>query len=85
MTIEILFAEVQRLNRQLEDLRLQSDMQLLSVDDIAKLVGVTATSVWRWVDDGEFPPPDMRISSRVTRWKASTVAKWQESCINNAV
>jgi hypothetical protein len=27
MTIEILFAEVQRLNRQLEDLRLQSDMR----------------------------------------------------------
>lgn len=85
MTIEMLFEEVKRANRQLEDLRLQTDMQMLSVDDIAKLVGVTATSVWRWVDSGEFPPPDFKISSKVTRWKASTLAHWQASHANSAV
>lgn len=84
MTMETLFEELKRVNRQLEDLRQQTDVQMMSAKQIGEKVGVTEKTVWCWVDEGKFPKPDFKISHKVTRWKLSTLAKWQAEKANSA-
>lgn len=45
----------------------------------AQLVGhvlpIGASTLWRWVKDGKFPKP-IKISERVTVWRAEDVRAW---------
>lgn len=47
----------------------------LSDAQIAARIGVSRNSVWRWVRNGTFPKP-IKLSERVTRWRASEVEAW---------
>ena len=52
--------------------------RLLRVKDTAKLIGVSRSTVYRMVDDGQFPQP-IRIGTRASRWRLSEVMQWMES------
>lgn len=47
---------------------------LLSDREIAQLVGVAPTTIWRWAKAGILPPPQ-RIGLRCTRWNLGEVRK----------
>ena len=46
----------------------------LSVTKVAELLGVSASTVWRWTREpgGTFPRP-VRLSAGCTRWKTSDI------------
>jgi prophage regulatory protein len=46
----------------------------LSVTKVAELLGVSASTIWRWTrtPGGAFPQP-VRLSAGCTRWKTSDV------------
>jgi predicted DNA-binding transcriptional regulator AlpA len=57
------------------------DVPRLSVNDIARLVSAGERTIWRWLESGILPQPDLRIG-KVIRWKPSSVRiffKTQES------
>ncbi|MBL8761532.1 MAG: helix-turn-helix domain-containing protein [Phycisphaerae bacterium] len=47
-----------------------ADVTLLSVRQVADLLGVHARSVWRLSQTGDLPAP-IRLSERVVRWRLS--------------
>lgn len=48
----------------------------------AQLLGnvrpIGATTLWRWVNSGRFPKP-IKLSPRVTVWRAEDVRTWMEA------
>ena len=52
---------------------------LLRRPTVLNLVGVTKSTLFRWIKDPEisFPEP-IRISSRCSVWRAKDVQKWME-------
>lgn len=51
---------------------------LLSLRTVAALLGLSRSTVYRWVADGAFPPP-FRVGARCVRWKAEALLEWQRS------
>lgn len=49
----------------------------LTVDEVAKAFGVTARTIFRWVDIGHFPPP-IKFGHTV-RWPLSAVRRHLDS------
>jgi len=47
-------------------------MKYLSVEQIAEQLGISTSCVWRWAADGKLPKP-IKLSSRVTRWRADEI------------
>lgn len=47
-----------------------ADVTLLTVAQVANLLGVHARSVWRLAQTGDLPAP-IRLSERVVRWRLS--------------
>lgn len=47
-----------------------ADVTLLTVRQVADLLGVHVRSVWRLAQTGEIPAP-IRLSERVVRWRLS--------------
>ncbi len=39
------------------------------------LLGISRTTLWRLVKDGEFPEP-IKLSKSVTAWSSKTIASW---------
>lgn len=39
------------------------------------LGGVAASTIWRWVQAGNFPPP-VRLGDNVIAWRTSEIAAW---------
>ena len=46
---------------------------LLNVKQVAHILGVGKSTVWRWCKQGTFPLP-IKLSERVTRWRSEDVA-----------
>lgn len=42
---------------------------------LAKHLGVGRATIWRWIKEGQFPPP-VRLSVRCSRWPLDKVEKW---------
>lgn len=40
------------------------------------IVNASAPTLWRWVRDGEFPPP-IKIGPRLVAWRAEDVRAWR--------
>lgn len=49
---------------------LRADVRLVTVREVADLLGVHVRSVWRLAQSGEIPAP-IRLSARVIRWRLS--------------
>jgi predicted DNA-binding transcriptional regulator AlpA len=54
---------------------------LLSVKQVASLLGVSAATVWRLVGrpGAGFPKPISLKGCRATRWRAGEVAAWRDA------
>lgn len=48
---------------------------MLSLRDVAKLIGIAKRTVHTWRASGELPKPDLQIGKTV-RWRRSTIENW---------
>lgn len=39
------------------------------------MIGVSKTTLWRWIKDGAFPKP-IKLSAGVTVWRMSDIQQW---------
>ena len=44
--------------------------------EVCEKVGVSETTLWRYIQNGKFPPPLTLPETRLQGWKLSTVNKW---------
>ncbi len=51
---------------------------LLSIEDVCKLINRNRRTLWEWVRDGKFPQP-IKINGRTLGWKESTYNEWIEN------
>lgn len=51
--------------------------QVLRIPQVTGIVGVSTSTIWRWVSEGIFPEP-VRIGPNSVGWEASTVNDWVE-------
>lgn len=55
----------------MEELQVRkTDVAVISVREVAELLGVNARTVWRMSQRGEIPAP-IRLGDRVVRWRLS--------------
>lgn len=54
---------------------------LLRIPQVVGLVGVKKSTIWKWSSEGKFPSP-LKLSSRVTVWRAVDVLAWIEERSN---
>ncbi len=52
--------------------------QILRVADLAALLSVSRTTVWRWTQSGHLPPP-LKIGPHTTGWRSSVVEAWLDA------
>ncbi len=50
----------------------------LTAREVCAMIGVHATTLWRWCKDGYFPQP-YKLALRAVRWKTDEVEAWIES------
>lgn len=44
-------------------------------EDLAKELGISKTTLWRWRRDKRLPPP-IHLSSRVVGWRTADIEQW---------
>jgi predicted DNA-binding transcriptional regulator AlpA len=49
---------------------------LLKPASVAALLQIGLRTLWRWIEDDKFPPPDLRMGPKVVRWRRATVDAW---------
>ena len=59
----------------LPDPREEMGDQLLKLDEVLALTGLSKSTLYRLVERGEFPRP-VKLSPRVARWRAEEVEGW---------
>lgn len=52
--------------------------RLLRRRDVERITGVSRSSIYRLMQEGEFPRP-VRVGPGAVRWKASDIEAWIES------
>lgn len=55
--------------------------RMLRLPEILEITGVSAATIWRWVNSGDFPAP-VRLGSLRTRsigWRSSEVQHWLDT------
>ncbi|WP_447769423.1 helix-turn-helix transcriptional regulator [Aeromonas veronii] len=45
---------------------------------LAKVLGIAVVTVWRWSANGKLPQP-VKLSERVTAWRAEDIRDWMNS------
>jgi predicted DNA-binding transcriptional regulator AlpA len=55
---------------------LESQVKLLRIKDLALLLSVSTTTIWRWSQSGMLPP-SISINNMVF-WKETTIKDWIE-------
>lgn len=51
------------------------DDALLSLDDLAQLLGVAKRTLHHWRANGQLPDPDLVVGKTI-RWWRSTITRW---------
>ncbi|RMD99403.1 MAG: AlpA family phage regulatory protein [Bacteroidetes bacterium] len=49
-------------------------MRMLRPAQLAELLGVSRSTIWRWVSEGRLPKP-LKLSRRVTVWRQDDVLR----------
>lgn len=57
-----------------------ADLQLLTVNEVAERLGVSVSTVYRFVRYRGLTGP-LPVTERARRWLASEVTRWQNSCV----
>jgi predicted DNA-binding transcriptional regulator AlpA len=50
-------------------------LELVGAPEIARMLGVSRRTAWRYIRRGDFPKPAARVDAR-DLWKRSAVEKW---------
>ncbi|MBS0258394.1 MAG: AlpA family phage regulatory protein [Proteobacteria bacterium] len=50
----------------------------LSLKEVLAMVKVGSSTLYRWMDDGDFPRP-RQLGERCVRWTVADIKKWQDS------
>ncbi|WP_414675655.1 helix-turn-helix transcriptional regulator [Methyloceanibacter sp.] len=53
-------------------------LELLTIDEVAELLGLKKWTIRRKVRDGSFPAP-IRLSEQTNRWRARDVEAWLQA------
>lgn len=53
---------------------------MLSLDDVAQLLGIAKRTLHTWRASGELPKPDLKIGKTV-RWRRTTIENWISSLV----
>lgn len=56
---------------------MKSTDRYLKVNEVATMLGVSRSTVWRWRKVG-FLPPAYKISERMIRWREEDIKEWME-------
>ncbi len=54
------------------------DIALIPAPALRRQLGVSEMTIWRWLEAGQFPPPDV-VMNRRRFWRVSTVSTWMEA------
>ncbi|CAM4329490.1 helix-turn-helix transcriptional regulator [Vibrio agarivorans] len=52
--------------------------KFLRQKEVAQILGVTTTTLWRWRKSGIITQP-IQLSDQVVGWRASTIEQWLEA------
>ncbi|MBO3760405.1 AlpA family phage regulatory protein [Ciceribacter sp. L1K22] len=50
----------------------------LTIKDITSLAQVQPSTIYRWIEQGQFPA-GVKLGANCVRWRASAIAAWQDS------
>ena len=56
----------------------QSSDRLLRLTELTRTLGISRSTVYRYLAAGRLPPP-IHLSSRCIAWKASTISAWMDA------
>ena len=48
---------------------------LIDLKKVKELIGVSTATIYRWIEDGEFPK-QIKLGANCVRWKASDIEAW---------
>src|SRR5690606_27544961 len=51
---------------------------LIRISEVCELIGVSRTTIYRWMTEGEFPQP-VRLSKYAVRWRIDDVESWRDT------
>lgn len=51
---------------------------LLRREEVLRIIGINAATLWRWRKTGDFPSP-VKLSRQTLRWREPDIAAWLES------
>ena len=54
-----------------------SDDSILRPNDVLAMLGVSRSTLWRWVRAGLLPPA-IKLGQRAVGWRRSTIERWLE-------
>jgi excisionase family DNA binding protein len=59
--------------------------RLVTVKEVADVLGVTTAAVYKWIKEASMPAP-MRLGGRrgILRWSPSTINEWLEARSNDS-
>ena len=55
-----------------------STRTLIRLSDLCESLGVSRSTIYRWVSENEFPAP-VRIGERAVRWRSEDIELWKNS------
>ena len=55
--------------------QMQGGERLIRLPELLRTIGVSRATAYRYMDDGRLPRP-IKLSSRCSAWKASTINDW---------
>jgi predicted DNA-binding transcriptional regulator AlpA len=56
--------------------------KLISVKQVALIIGIGPSTVWKWCDSVEGFPKPTKLSARCTRWSLKEVDAFREAAMN---
>ena len=57
---------------------------LIGIGDLCKQIGVSRTTIYRWINEGTFPSP-VRMGPGAVRWRSEDVERWRTSLSSTGV
>jgi len=52
--------------------------RILRLPEVISITGVSRSSIYKWVDEGQFPRPK-QLGSRAIGWDSRELADWMDS------
>ena len=56
----------------------ENGILLIDIKEVSKRLRIGERTLWRYISEGIFPPPDVSIGKKLRRWKPATIRSWVE-------